>query len=88
MFESDNRIYFTKRAAHAAELASRAADPKIAAIHHEMALRYEILSVQGSQARPDLVALAQDRRSDSPQPADATPRGSIEPEHRLALKQA
>lgn len=88
MFESDHRNYYAKRAAHATELGCQAIDPKIATIHHELALRYSLLSVHGSQARPEVVALGKGRRSDPPDRATARSGGSLEPEPRQALKHA
>jgi hypothetical protein len=63
MFEGDNRFYYQRRAEQAIELGYRATEPKIAALHFELALRYEILAVQGSQARPQVVTLSRDDRS-------------------------
>jgi hypothetical protein len=50
MFEQDSRHYYEVRAAHATGLGDRAASPKIAALHYELALRYAILSVRRQQS--------------------------------------
>ncbi len=52
MFERDDRIYYEKRAAQATELGERATNPKIASLHHELALRYMVLSVKGAGQGP------------------------------------
>jgi hypothetical protein len=56
VFERDHRAYYEARAAHATELGQQASDPKVAALHFELALRYGMLAVQGSHARPDVIA--------------------------------
>jgi hypothetical protein len=88
MFERDDRIYYEKRAAQATELGERATNPKIASLHHELALRYKVLSVQGSRTRPEAVISSRDGRSSPPERAGALCVLSAEPELEQALKQA
>lgn len=70
MFESDDRLYYEKRAAHATELCHRASDPKIASLHQELALRYELLSVEGSRTTRDAVVVGAAGKGLPPQRAE------------------
>lgn len=87
VFEGDNRIYYDQRAAQATELGDRATDTKIAALHYELALRYAILSVQGSQAKPEVVAIGRQVRGTLELAGEAS-FGRAEPEFEQALRQA
>lgn len=88
VFESDNRLYYERRWAQASQLGDRAADPKIAAIHYELALRYAILSIRANEARHNVVAIRKERAADSPEPARAMFHDRIEPAHKQALEHA
>ena len=46
MSQINNREYYLMRAANSHDMARRAVNPNIAAIHEELARRYEILAVQ------------------------------------------
>lgn len=50
MDQLNHQEYFRSRAATSRELAERAASPKVAAIHQELAMRYETLSVEFGHA--------------------------------------
>lgn len=51
MAELNNRDYYLRRAQHSRELAENAANPAIARIHLDMAVRYEDLaSATGAEA--------------------------------------
>ncbi len=52
MFEPDDQKYYAERAAHAMALGDQATDPKVAAVHYELSLRYSIRSVQSPQTQP------------------------------------
>lgn len=54
--------YYELRARRARELADAAIDPKIAAIHLEMAERYDVLAA-GERLRPTLRVVTGDQRS-------------------------
>ena len=58
MDEFNNHGYYLARASAARELAQRAANPDIAAIHREMASRYEITAAQIGQGKHRDVQLA------------------------------
>jgi len=47
MDQLNNHEYYVARAESAREMAQRAVNPAIAAIHTQMATRYEITSAQG-----------------------------------------
>lgn len=49
MKQSNHQDYYVARAAISRDLASRATDPSIAAIHFEFASRYELLAEQPEQ---------------------------------------
>ena len=51
---SDNtKDYYEERSRKAREMSAAAADPKIAAIHMEMAMRYDLLASDGPEDNPD-----------------------------------
>lgn len=56
MFTVNDQLYYARRAAHAMALGNQVADPKIAAIHFELALRYSIAAVQSPRPKPDVPA--------------------------------
>ena len=85
MFENDNRNYYQGRAEEATELGYRATEPKIAALHFELALRYEILSIQGNQARPEVIALSKNQRGRPTDNPIAMASDEAEPELRQAM---
>lgn len=57
MNQSNHREYYVARAASSRELAQRAADPAIAAIHVDLAERYEVLAAD----QPEMPASATGR---------------------------
>lgn len=71
MFETDDRLYYEDRAQYATVLGDRAANPKIAVINYEMALRYAILSVQGGPAGTGVGPLNNESESASLEAAPA-----------------
>jgi hypothetical protein len=53
MPEEIDARYFADRELHERELSNRAADPKVAAVHSEMAERYEALALVFGGKSPD-----------------------------------
>jgi hypothetical protein len=54
MFERGDRSYYEGRADQALRMGDQATDPKVAAVHYELALRYSLLCVRAGQ--PDKAA--------------------------------
>lgn len=52
MSQTNHRDYYRSRAEASRDLAQRATDPSVAAIHIEMAIRYDGIATQ-LDARPD-----------------------------------
>ncbi len=70
MFERDHRLHYANRAAHAAGLGERARNPKIAALHHELARLYWMFAVTADRPRSDLMAVGDEGRDDPPAPIE------------------
>ncbi len=63
MFEPDDRDYYSARANDASARGSQASNPRVAAIHYELAYRYSLLTGETSVERTELKLRHQWRRS-------------------------
>ena len=60
MSKQENAEYFAERAAAEREMSERAVDERVAAVHHEMAGRYEELTLQCTRGSPPLQIVQND----------------------------
>ncbi len=86
MLNANDQVYYARRSEHAMVLGNQATDPKIAAIHFELALRYAIASVRSPRAQPDLPATNDEGRARRPEPARSAPYVSLDPDCEYALR--
>jgi hypothetical protein len=59
MSEQNNQEYYLSRATTSRQLAERAIDPSIAAIHTDLATRYEMLAAESRPNNTDPLAVIQ-----------------------------